>query len=379
MLPEIFASPVWVANPASLQKLVGELVRQPRLAVDTESNSLYAFREQVCLIQFSTSQTDYLVDPLALDDLSPLASIFANPQIEKVIHAAENDLICLKRDFGITAANIFDTMQSARILGYKQVGLDSILAEILGVTLDKKYQKADWGERPLSREMLNYARLDTHYLLDLRDSLQVKLQERDRWDLAREEFVRLSQGNENDKSKVQSWQRVKGAQIITKRQRAILQELCTWRESQARRMDRPVFKVIDDRRLTAIAQAAPETFDELELQGLTTRQIRLYGNDLLRAIARGGRANPVNLPRPPRPNQAFLDRLDALVKWRKRTAEKMGVESDIILPKPFMHSIAGKNPRDLESLSALMPQSPWRLENFGGEILSVIHKIGKES
>jgi ribonuclease D len=192
--------PVWIAKPSTLQELAGKLASCSRVAVDTESNSLYAFREQLCLLQFSTPQTDYLVDPLALDELTPLASIFSDPRIEKIFHAVEYDLICLKRDFNISICNLFDTMQAARILGYHQVGLDSILSAKLGILLNKKYQKANWGERPLSPEMLNYARLDTHYLLDLRDRLQIELQEHGRWELAQEEFVRLAQGNDSDKA-----------------------------------------------------------------------------------------------------------------------------------------------------------------------------------
>ena len=198
----------------SLSKLARDLSSQPRLAVDTESNSLHAYREQVCLIQFSTANTDYLVDPLALPDLSAIAPLFSNPGIEKVFHAVEYDQICLKRDFGITFVNIFDTMQAARILGYKQVGLDAMLAEKLDLILDKRYQKADWGERPLSPEMLNYARLDTHHLLDLRDSLQAELQQRGRWELACEEFTRLAAGTGNTKADLPAWQRVKGTQRL---------------------------------------------------------------------------------------------------------------------------------------------------------------------
>ncbi len=139
-------------------------------------------------------------------------------------------MICLKRDLSISVKNIFDTMQAGRILGYKQVGLNSILSKKLGVILDKKYQKADWGKRPISKEMLSYARLDTHYLLDLRDSLQNELQEQDRWELAQEEFIRLAHGNGNGKAQTPAWQRVKGAQKCSDRQLAILQELCEWRE-----------------------------------------------------------------------------------------------------------------------------------------------------
>ena len=106
-----------------------DLVTQSRVAVDTESNSLHAFREQVCLVQFSTTNADYLVDPLALRDLSLLAPIFSDPKIEKIFHAAEYDLICLRRDFHFTFANLFDTMQAARVLGYPAVGLDRLLGD----------------------------------------------------------------------------------------------------------------------------------------------------------------------------------------------------------------------------------------------------------
>ena len=365
--------PVWIVGSSGLEKMADELSNQKIIAVDTESNSLHAYREQLCLIQFSIPRNDYLVDALGFTDLSALAPTFGNPNLEKVFHAAEYDLICLKRSFGIAVTNLFDTMQAARILGYKQVGLDSVLAEKLGVILNKKYQKADWAQRPLPLDMLNYARLDTHYLLDLRDSLKAELMERDRWDLAHEEFIRLAHGNGVIKVNIPSWQRVSGTQKFTKRQMAIFQELCTWREAQAQHMDRPVFKVIDNKRLVEIALAAPRTESDLEDLNLTPRQLNMYGASLLEAVERGRKADPVSRQRVSRPKQAYVDRLNALSTWRKSLAQKVGVESDLILPKPWMHSIAEQDPRTIEDLSRLMPQSPWRLENFGAGILKAIH------
>jgi ribonuclease D len=366
--------PVWVADPGSLAQMARSLAAQARLAVDTESNSLHAYREQVCLIQFSTPQTDYLVDPLSLHDLSPIAPIFSNPGIEKVFHAVEYDQICLKRDFGIIFVNIFDTMQAARILGYKQVGLDSVLSEKLGISMDKRYQKADWGERPLSPEMLNYARLDTHHLLDLRDSLQAELQQRGRWELACEEFTRLAAGNGNTKADLPAWQRVKGTRNLSRQQLAILQELCAWRGEQAERMGRPVFKVMDDKRLVSIALAAPKSQSNLEALNLTARQIYVFGSDILKAVARGRKAAPVHRPLADHPDAHVLNRLNALSGWRKEAAQEIKVESDIVLPKPWMHAIAEQNPRNLKELSVLMPQSPWRLEAYGAQILKVLHE-----
>jgi len=131
-LPMPERPPVWVNSPEALTALAAELHRYPRIGVDTEANSLHAYREQVCLLQFSTPEADYLVDPLALDDLSPLAPVFASPEVEKIFHAAEYDILGLHRDFGFTFTNLFDTMVSARILGYEKVGLGALLEKSTG-------------------------------------------------------------------------------------------------------------------------------------------------------------------------------------------------------------------------------------------------------
>jgi ribonuclease D len=375
------SAPDWVAQPQSLRNMIQDLARRSRIAVDTESNSLHAFREQVCLIQFSTPEIDYLVDPLALDDLSSLGPIFAEPSIEKVFHAAEYDLICLKRDFGFTAANLFDTMQAARILGYHQVGLDSILSEKMGLQLDKKYQKADWGKRPLPADMLSYARLDTRHLLALRDCLQAELQSCGRWDLAREEFNRLAKANGNGKPEVPAWQRIGGSQKFSDRQNAVLKAVCAWRESKARRLNRPVFKVMDDRQLAALAVLLPQSEKDLVMAGLTQRQVAFYGSEILRAVREGQAAAPISRPRTVRPKQSLLHRLELLTEWRKQAALKLKVESDIILPKPWLHAIAERNPQNLAEIEECMPDSPWRLKNFGPEILIALaskHPQAKE-
>jgi len=369
------SAPNWVAQPQSLRNMIQDLARCSRLAVDTESNSLHAFREQVCLIQFSTPETDYLVDPLALDDLSSLGPIFAEPSIEKVFHAAEYDLICLRRDFGFSTANLFDTMQAARILGYRQVGLDSMLSEKIGLRLDKKYQKADWGKRPLPADMLSYARLDTRHLLALRDCLHAELQSRGRWDLAREEFNRLTKANGNSKPEIPAWQRIGGGQQFSDRQNAVLKAVCAWRESKARRMNRPVFKVMSDRQLAALAELLPQSEKDLVMAGLTQRQVAFYGNEILRAVREGRAAAPISRPRTTRPKQSFLHRLELLTEWRKLAALKYEVESDIVLPKPWLHAIAERNPQSLAEIEECMPGSPWRLENFGPEILIALGPI----
>ena len=167
-----------------LEALVGE----PALALDTESDSLYRYFYKVCLVQVSTISTDYLVDPLRLPDISGLNDLLADPSIEKVFHAAENDVVVLKRNFGFSFAHLFDTMVAARILGLPRVSLAALLEENFAVKLDKRAQLTDWGRRPLTGEQLSYARLDTHYLMPLRDLLADELRARRRWREASEAF-----------------------------------------------------------------------------------------------------------------------------------------------------------------------------------------------
>jgi ribonuclease D len=214
---------VWVDQPQQLRQAVEALAAQDILAVDTESNSLYAYQEQVCLVQFSTRDRDYLVDALVLPDLSPLAEIFTSERILKVFHAAEYDLICLFRDYGFRFNYLFDTMIAARILGYQKIGLGSLLEKYFGVQMNKKYQRANWGRRPLKAEMLEYARLDSHYLIPLQDHLRAELVASGLWDLALEDFRRLTEGVEDttESSEDDFW-KIHGARDLSPKKAAVL-------------------------------------------------------------------------------------------------------------------------------------------------------------
>ncbi|MEN6410057.1 MAG: HRDC domain-containing protein [Anaerolineaceae bacterium] len=375
MEPNQLSDPIWVATSAALEKMVFHLNAQPSIAVDTESNSLFAYQEQVCLIQFSTPDTDYLVDPLALKDLSILAPIFADAKIEKIFHAAEYDLICLRRDFHFTFANLFDTMQAARILGRDGVGLGSLLEAEFGLQLDKRYQRANWGIRPLPPAQLAYARLDTHYLFALRERMEAALVEAGRMELAKEDFLRLCRPVENNNSgeRENSWH-ISGSKELTPQQMAILHELCTYRDDQARSANLPPFKIMSNQALVEIAELEPRLMEELyNLQNLHPRQIQRHGAQLLKVVARGLEATPLRRRHTPRPDDAILARLEALRIWRRDTGKKLGVESDIILPRDAMFNLAEANPRSMDDIRAVMGDLPYRAEQFGDKILHALH------
>ena len=241
--------PILVADATALSHLVADLAASPTVAVDTESNSLHAYRERVCLIQFSTPTADYIVDPIALSDLTALAPFFASPSHEKIFHAAEGDLLGLGRDFQFTFANIFDTMSAARTLGWPQVGLAAVLKAQFDVTLSKTHQRADWGRRPLRSDMLDYARLDTHYLAALRDRLFTALTESGRWPEALEDFERVARTQPpavNQTLDPQAFWRVKGARDLTPQQAAVLRAVYGYRDGESSRTNQPPFKVIGE-------------------------------------------------------------------------------------------------------------------------------------
>jgi ribonuclease D len=356
---------VLVADEASLGALVRELARHATVAVDTESNSLHAYRERVCLIQFSTGEADFIVDPLPLPDLRALAPLFANPAQQKIFHAAEGDLIGLRRDYRFDVANIFDTMSAARTLGWPQVGLAAILDTSFGVTLNKKYQRADWKRRPLTPEQLDYARLDTHYLVALRDIQLEALAAAGRSAEAHEEFERLARlpgAPEKAGPDPMAFWRAKGARDLTPAQAAVLQPLFAYREQQAERQDRPLFKVFGEDTLMELARRVPRDLDALRsVPGMTPDQIQI-----------GLDAPPQFPPQVEREPDEVQDRYDRLHTWRKNKAKARGVESDVILPRTALWDLARRPPRTEEQLAAVTDLGPWRRETYGPELLALL-------
>ena len=368
--------PALIADPTGLTSLVHDLARARVVAVDTESNSLFAYRERVCLIQFSTASGDYLVDPLGFSDLSALAPLFANPRQQKVFHAAEYDILCLKRDYGFEFAAIFDTMIAARTLGWPQLGLAAILEGRFGVKMNKKFQRANWGQRPLTPEQLDYARLDTRYLIPLRDILSAELAAAHRMEEAGEEFSRLARlgarSDANGYGPPGFW-RINGARELAPRQAAVLKELYAYRDQQAQRADRPPFKIMSDETLLEIARRCPRRAEGLKgLKGMTAGQVKRHAPGLLKAVQRGLAAAHLRPPDLEREADEVRERYDRLHQWRKQKAKARGVESDVILPREALWELARRIPHTLDELLQVEHLGPWRRETYGAEILKVL-------
>ncbi len=366
--------PHLITQSAQLAALLDRLHGCSSIAVDTESDSLYVYREKVCLIQISTPDDDYLIDPLAEVDVAPLGAVFTDPKIQKVFHAAEYDVMCLRRDYGFTFANLFDTMWAARILGWPRVGLGDILHEHFAVTLDKKWQRHNWGKRPMEPGALTYARFDTHYLLGLRDLQLGQIQQLDRLEEATEVFDDLAQATYNGHTPgPDDFWHIKGVYDLTARAQAILRQLVMLREREARRQDRPTFKVLGDKTLLALAERAPHRLDQLSgIDGMTPGQIQRYGTALLAAIAHGQKDA---LPTPPRRTSIdpeIVVRYEKLRAWRKQAAAQRGVEPDVIVSNAVLMDIATRRPHTLEDVPTQSGFGPWRRQTYGAAILKVL-------
>jgi len=370
-------APALINTADALQAMLARLMSESAVAVDTESNSLYVYNEQVCLIQIAVPEHDYLVDPLALEDLSPLGRLFAEPGIEKVFHAAEYDVMVLRRDFGYQFASLFDTMIASRILGWPHYGLGALLADHFGIETDKRMQRTNWGQRPLSSQQIQYAQVDVHFLLPLRDRLMAELNERRRIEEAHTAFQRVAQSEWAARQfDANGFWRIRGAEDLDDSGLAVLRALYLYRDQRARALDRPPFKVLGDHALIALSQVRPRSWSELQqIRGMPRFLSTRERKQLLTAIEEGLSDTPPRRAKREHDgarDQATLDRYEALRRWRNARATARGVEPDVILSNRVLRLLARHNPTSPEQLEGGELLTEWEQREYGRDIVAVL-------
>ncbi len=364
-----------------LEEVCVELAKCDRLAFDTESNGFYAHKEKVCLIQISSPTEDFIVDPIAFKDISALGPLFADPKIEILFHAGEYDVLCLKRDYGFTFTNLYDTMIAARILGTKELGLAAAIERHFGLVISKKLQRADWGKRPLTQEMLRYAQGDTHFLMRLADIQTKMLIEKGRMDDAKESFADLAALEPNLKTFDQDgfWKLV-GRDDIGGQQMAVLKEIWLYREEQAQSRDRAPFRVMPEDLMVRIAQAMPETREALAaVRSMSPYILERFATGLLAAVAKGKAEPPITRPTAAAPERKRLSDLEwrtfeALRAWRKSRSEKDSVEPVVIMTTENLRVLSIHACRDSGG-DPLGPLSELKRNRYGEDILKVMATV----
>lgn len=366
-----------ITTMARLTEVAAILGAQKEIAVDLEMDSLHHYREKVCLAQVSTRQQSWLIDPLALPSLTPLAGPLADPEIVVVMHGSDYDIRSLHRDFGIEVTNLFDTMIAARFLGIGEFGLAALLRARFGIELDKKYQKADWSKRPLSREMCAYAVADTSDLLPLYDQFRAELEDKKRLDWLKEEGHLVCQARVSEKDGP-LFMYCKGASKLRGHTLAILEELLQLRDRQSELLDRPPFKVLSADTLIEVAECRPTSLHDLSLvKGMTSGQLQRHGSGILAAVEQGLATPESKLPRFPRNGKKEVlervkERLKRLKAWRERYSAELGLEPGLLAPNWLLEAIADTESATQAELDMVAGMRVWQKRLFGEDLARVL-------
>ncbi len=342
-----------------------------RLAVDTESASFHRYRDRVYLVQISSAEETFLIDPIAVPDLTPVGHLLSSPDIEVTFHDADYDLRTLDRDYGFRATRLFDTRVAAQLAGEPGVGLGSLLERHFKVRLNKKLQRADWSRRPLTAEMLTYAADDTRYLLDLRDVLEGKLAELGRLPWAKEEFRLLEQIRWNAPDNTDPHLRIKRSKTLSLRQQAVLAELFAWRDTVAADLDRAPFRVLTNDALLELAGRPPENVAALEgVRGVTPRIVERWGTELVAAVTRGlaipdAQLRSVRRTKRPPPDAVYDARLERLKNLRTKRASELGLDPGLVCPNGTLQAIARAADDEAFDFDAVSELRAWQQEILG--------------
>ena len=333
----------YISDQAEWDAVAAELRESARLALDTERNGRYAYRERICLIQLSDGRQTYLLDPLTVDDLSALGRILGDESVVKALHGSEEDIRFFHRDFGFSVNNLFDTGMAARFLGVARPNLGAVLEEFCGVAIpkDRQLQMSHWGLRPLSRAALDYAASDVHHLLTLVDELDYRLAKADRQEWVREECARISALRHPPEEPLDTaYRRVKGWDSLDPGQMAVLRELYAFRDGKSCVWDVPVHQAASNDDLLTLAQSGGTVAHGIG--GMLAR--RCFG-ELLDAIRRG--IDGPEEPKPERPDPPpdpwtpeRRERLKSLKRWRAGISSDLGIAVSHVWPTPSLERLA---------------------------------------
>ncbi|OGR41875.1 MAG: hypothetical protein A2X35_11225 [Elusimicrobia bacterium GWA2_61_42] len=376
----------FIDTQKEFDELAAKLAKHKYLCIDTESNSLYVYKEKFCLMQLSSEHINAVVDTLAVD-IKSILPVFADPAVEKIFHSADSDIRVFKAAMGCTFVNIFDVMVAAKYLGIIKCGLDNMVKEFFKVELNKKFQKADWGRRPLSKEMLDYASGDTVYLKRMRDLMAAELEKKGRLEEVKGQFAQICKIEPTPMRFDESgFLTLKGARQLNGRGLAVLRELYLAREVAAIKRNSPPFKVISEDLMLRLSVAPREGLHNLSIfKGVSGYVLANHGGWIREAIQKGLKAPEYNVPHREisREKRAYFESIKTRFKnlklWRKETAVRRNMLPEAIMGNDVLERVAFSLPRSMEDLHAVRGLGAEKVSLYGAELLEFIkkHHAGK--
>ncbi len=364
----------WIESQTPFEDAMQRMGANALVAVDTEADSLHSYFDKVCLIQMSAAGEDLVIDPLSGIRLDAFGNLLANPSVTKVLHGGDYDLRILNRDFGFVVSNLIDTSICAQLLGYEAFGLAALLERHFGVKLNKVHQRADWAMRPLPPDMLEYAALDTHYLIDLAAKLREELEALGRWGWAVEEFTRLEMVRYEKNDDPEPWRRLKNIGGFDRRSLAILRDLHAWRDAHARKGDRPPFKVMGNEQLLEMAKGRPVTAADLaKIKGVSKYVLDRYGRELVNIIRSAMAIAESDLPEKNEPKTWLRDRelearIERMKKVRDKVAAELKIDRAVLAPRHILAAVAAAGGYDVPTMRE------WQKQVLGDTMLAALKK-----
>lgn len=377
-------SHIYIESVEYSDRLSDDLSTAARIALDCEAAGFHRYSDRLCLLQVTIGDRTYIVDPLAFDPTDLLRAPLENPSVEVVMHGADFDLRLLSRDLGIRLRGLADTQIYASLIGEEALGLQSLLESRLDIELSKKYQRADWAQRPLTESMLEYAAEDTRHLERLADVLLRDLDRLGRRSWAEEECRALeavADEPQDADAEVDPVTRVKGARDLSARQVTALREALRWRDEIARERDRAPFRVVGEAPLVEAVARKPRRAEELEqIRGFPRGLSRSDGKELLRrlhAVAEMSDDELTPYPKeatrgPGRPPPDVEARFRRLKEIRNRAASELDLPRGTLVANAVLTEIARGTPRTREELLAVEGMRAWKADVIGDRLLAEI-------
>jgi ribonuclease D len=351
----------------ALGELAAELQTCVSLGLDTEFLRERTYRAELCLLQLSSSSDAWCVDPLALDDLSPLAGILTAPSITKVMHASRQDVEVLFPIAGLVRP-LFDTQIAAALTGLPaQIGYGELVRRLLGKELSKSHTRTDWSRRPLSPEQIEYALDDVRYLLPLKSLLEEQLERSGRLSWLREELLELEDARNITTDPDEAWLRLKGLRSLDPARERLAQLLAAWRERRAIERNRPRGWILDDAALRDIVMHVPRTLEAIAaLPEFPAGVLKHCGAEIVECI----RAAAVPEPPPPinvrsRPDPAKTALVKKLGVLNQALAAELGMSPEVLATRRDLEMLVDGR-RDVGVLRG------WRREVVGNRMLSAL-------
>ncbi len=365
---------IYIDNKKALELACVFMYNSNSLGVDTESSSFYTYYSKVCLIQVSCKDKNYLIDPLSKISLKPLEEIFFNPKILKVFHSATDDIKALKRDFGFSFQNIADTMYSSKLLGFEHNSLNYIVEKYFQVKLSKTEQKSNWAKRPLDKQQLKYAALDTVYLCRIWEKMKQELEENELLEEALSEFEKMTQeiyhGRETKNEN--HWYKFQNILQYTPEQRRKIHDLLKYREEKARKINKAPFRIFNTQIIHNLVTC--EILNEETISKYIHNKKDIQ--EVLH-ILQNPSGPPLEKSDIPKYDYGISPNVKAklvlLRKWRSKIIQKRKIHHTMIISNRQMLQLIQNPPKDLEELEKTNIMSKWKVQNYGPSLLKALN------